>query len=79
MRLREVSGAGSVRNPRWREVHGPADILEFAGGGPVVVKPANRQASVGVQLLDSVDEAAAAEAWSGPRPPPSTSRCPTGN
>jgi biotin carboxylase len=63
VRLREVSGAGGVRNPRWREVHGPADILEFAGGGPVVVKPANRQASVGVQLLDSVDEAAAAEAW----------------
>ncbi|MFI1002409.1 ATP-grasp domain-containing protein [Streptomyces galbus] len=63
VRLREVSGAGGVRNPRWREVHGPADILEFAGGGPVVVKPANRQASVGVQLLDSVDEATAAEAW----------------
>ncbi|MEU6273003.1 ATP-grasp domain-containing protein [Streptomyces populi] len=63
VRLREVSGAGGVRNPRWREVHGPEDILEFAGGGPVVVKPANRQASVGVQLLDSVDAATAAEAW----------------
>ncbi|MET9114448.1 ATP-grasp domain-containing protein [Streptomyces longwoodensis] len=63
VRLREVSGAGGVRNPRWREVHGPAHILEFADGGPVVVKPANRQASVGVQLLDSVDEATAAEAW----------------
>ncbi|MFF5436452.1 ATP-grasp domain-containing protein [Streptomyces achromogenes] len=63
VRLREVSGAGGVRNPRWREVHGPADILEFADGGPVVVKPANRQASVGVQLLDSVDAATATEAW----------------
>ncbi|MEU2439775.1 ATP-grasp domain-containing protein [Streptomyces rubradiris] len=63
VRLREVSGAGGVRNPRWREVHGPEDILEFADGGPVVVKPANRQASVGVQLLDSVDAASAAEAW----------------
>ncbi|MFF3208507.1 ATP-grasp domain-containing protein [Streptomyces sp. NPDC002962] len=63
VRLREVSGAGGVRNPRWREVHGPADILEFAGDGPVVVKPANRQASVGVQLLDSVDAATAAQAW----------------
>ncbi|MFF8997191.1 ATP-grasp domain-containing protein [Streptomyces achromogenes] len=63
VRLREVSGAGGVRNPRWREVHGPADILEFADGGPVVVKPANRQASVGVQLLDSVDAATAAKAW----------------
>ncbi|MFF4803298.1 ATP-grasp domain-containing protein [Streptomyces sp. NPDC001351] len=63
VRLREVSGAGGVRNPRWREVHGPADILEFAGDGPVVVKPANRQASVGVQLLDTVDAATAAQAW----------------
>ncbi|MFI5973446.1 ATP-grasp domain-containing protein [Streptomyces sp. NPDC051452] len=63
VRLREVSGAGGVRNPRWREVHGPEDILEFAGDGPVVVKPANRQASVGVQLLDSVDAATAAQAW----------------
>ncbi|MFD9435745.1 ATP-grasp domain-containing protein [Streptomyces sp. NPDC060002] len=63
VRLREVSGAGGVRNPRWREVHGPADILDFAGDEPVVVKPANRQASVGVQLLDSVDAATAAQAW----------------
>ncbi|MYQ36742.1 Biotin carboxylase [Streptomyces sp. LamerLS-316] len=63
VRLREVAGAGGVRNPRWREVHGPEDILDFAGGGPVVVKPANRQASVGVQLLDSVDATTAAQAW----------------
>jgi biotin carboxylase len=63
VRLREVAGAGGVRNPRWREVHGPEDILGFAGTGPVVVKPANRQASVGVQLLDSVDATTAALAW----------------
>ncbi|WNI18847.1 ATP-grasp domain-containing protein [Actinacidiphila sp. ITFR-21] len=63
VRLREVAGAGGVRNPRWREVHGPEDILAFAGDGPVVVKPANRQASVGVQLLDSVDAETAARAW----------------
>ncbi|MGW1535885.1 ATP-grasp domain-containing protein [Streptomyces aureus] len=63
VRLREVTGAAGVLNPRWREVHGPEDILDFAGDGPVVVKPANRQASVGVQLLDSVDAAGAARAW----------------
>ncbi|MEV6756986.1 ATP-grasp domain-containing protein [Streptomyces sp. NPDC051214] len=63
VRLREVCDAGGVRGPRWREVHGPADILDFADGGPVVVKPANRQASVGVQLLDSVDATSAARAW----------------
>ncbi|MDQ3405092.1 MAG: ATP-grasp domain-containing protein, partial [Actinomycetota bacterium] len=63
VRLREVAGAGGVRNPRWREVFGPDDILDFAGDGPVVVKPANRQASVGVQLLDSVDRTSAEQAW----------------
>ncbi|MFI0967926.1 ATP-grasp domain-containing protein [Streptomyces sp. NPDC021080] len=63
VRLREAAAAGGVRNPRWREVHGPEDILGFAGTGPVVVKPANRQASVGVQLLDSVDATTAAQAW----------------
>ncbi|MFF3445519.1 ATP-grasp domain-containing protein [Streptomyces sp. NPDC002667] len=63
VRLREAASAGGVRNPRWREVHGPEDILGFAGTGPVVVKPANRQASVGVQLLDSVDATTAARAW----------------
>jgi biotin carboxylase len=63
IKLREAAGAGGVRNPRWREARGPQDILEFAEGGPVVVKPANRQASVGVQLLDCVDEAVAEQAW----------------
>ncbi|MCS0605863.1 ATP-grasp domain-containing protein [Streptomyces sp. LP11] len=63
VRLREVTSAAGIRNPRWREIHGPGDILDFAAGGPVVVKPANRQASVGVQLLDAVDAGGAAEAW----------------
>lgn len=63
IRLREACDAGGVRGPRWREVHGPADILGFAGDGPVVVKPANRQASVGVQLLDSIDATSAVRAW----------------
>jgi biotin carboxylase len=63
IRLREVTSAGGVRNPRWREVFGPDDILAFAGDGPVVLKPANRQASVGVQLLDRVDAAVAGQAW----------------
>lgn len=63
IRLREVAGAGGVRNPRWREAHGPDDIVAFADGAAVVVKPANRQASVGVQLLDSVDVASAELAW----------------
>lgn len=63
IRLRQAAGAGGVRNPRWREVHGPDDVVDFAAGGPVVLKPANRQASVGVVLMDAVDPASARAAW----------------
>lgn len=63
LRLREAAQSAGVRNPRWREVHGPDDVLSFAGDGPVVLKPANRQASVGVVLLDSVNRAGAERAW----------------
>lgn len=63
LRLRETTSRAGISNPRFREVHGPADIAEFAAGGPVVVKPANRQASVGVQILDRCGPAEAAAAW----------------
>jgi biotin carboxylase len=49
--MREAAQAGGVLVPQWREVRGPADVARFAAGGPVVLKPANRQGSLGVQLL----------------------------
>jgi biotin carboxylase len=49
--MREAAHAGGVRVPEWREVRGPADVAAFADGRPVVLKPANRQGSLGVQLL----------------------------
>ncbi|MGK5113681.1 ATP-grasp domain-containing protein [Geodermatophilus sp. CPCC 205506] len=63
IQLRQAAEAGGVRNPDWREVHGPDDVLAFAGGRPVVLKPANRQASVGVVLLDAVDPVSTRAAW----------------
>jgi biotin carboxylase len=63
IRLREIAQAGGVRNPRWAEARGPDDIVAFAGDRPVVLKPANRQASLGVLLMDSVDPSAAEQAW----------------
>ena len=63
LQLREMAERAGVRNPRWREISGPDDIMAFADGGAVVVKPANRQASVGVVLLDRVDEELAHDAW----------------
>lgn len=63
LRLREVTNRAGVRNPRWTEVRSPADIVDFARGGPVVVKPADRQASLGVHLLDHAGPAEVAEVW----------------
>ncbi|MCE0448149.1 hypothetical protein LT493_43870 [Streptomyces tricolor] len=43
--LREATGRAGMPTPRWREIRGPEDIVAFAQAGPVVVKPADRQAS----------------------------------
>ncbi|RZB17510.1 ATP-grasp domain-containing protein [Streptomyces sp. F001] len=51
--LRETMSAAGLPTPAFREVDSPADIAAFASGGPCVVKPAGRQASLGVLLLDA--------------------------
>ncbi|MET0763901.1 MAG: ATP-grasp domain-containing protein [Blastococcus sp.] len=63
LRLREVTAAAGIINPEWAEIAAPDDIVEFAQGGPVVVKPANRQASLGVQVFDRMDRRTAGIAW----------------
>ncbi|MFP1624874.1 ATP-grasp domain-containing protein [Streptomyces sp. 5K101] len=60
LRLRAAARAAGLRNPEWTEVHGPRDVEKFAAGGPVVLKPANRHASLGVQLLEPGDDIDAA-------------------
>jgi biotin carboxylase len=52
LRLRAVTSRAGIRNPEWREVRTVEDVRSFAAGGPVVIKPANRQASLGVQVVD---------------------------
>jgi biotin carboxylase len=61
--LRRVSGAAGVRNPEMAPVDGPADVLAFMKEHPgtIVVKPANRQASVGTEVIH--DPAEVDEAW----------------
>jgi biotin carboxylase len=61
--LRTVAGAAGVANPRSRPVAGPEEVRAFMAeqGGPVVLKPANRQASVGTKIL--FDPAEVDEAW----------------
>jgi biotin carboxylase len=61
--LRRVTSAARVRNPLMVPARSPQDVLEFmaAHPGPVVLKPANRQASVGTQVI--TDPAEVAQAW----------------
>lgn len=42
--------------PRFAEVRGAADVAAFARQGPCVVKPANRQASLGVVIVRQGDD-----------------------
>jgi biotin carboxylase len=60
--LRQVSAAAGVANPPSARVGGPADVWAFMAEhpGPIVLKPANRQASVGTQVIHSPDEVEAA-------------------
>lgn len=59
--LRDVSARAGVPNPAWAEVHTAEDVRRFSSGRRVVLKPANRQASLGVFLLDDMGELD--EAW----------------
>ncbi|GJF27716.1 hypothetical protein KNE206_04160 [Kitasatospora sp. NE20-6] len=61
--LRRVTAAAGVRNPESRAVDGPAEVRAFMAEHPgsVVLKPANRQASVGTKILH--DPAGTDLAW----------------
>lgn len=60
--LRQVATEAGIPNPRSRAVDGPNDVSEFMRerGGPVVLKPANRQGSVGTRVLREPGEVQAA-------------------
>ncbi|GAA3437030.1 ATP-grasp domain-containing protein [Kutzneria kofuensis] len=61
--LRKVTRAAGVPNPLSEEAASAADVARFmtAVGGPVVLKPANRQGAVGTQIVH--DPSSVAEAW----------------
>ncbi|MFJ1705014.1 ATP-grasp domain-containing protein [Kitasatospora sp. NPDC088346] len=60
--LRQVSAAAGVANPASTAVRSAAEVLAFVrqAPGPVVLKPANRQASVGTRVLHGPAEVEAA-------------------
>ncbi len=62
--LRQVSSAAGIANPESIKARSPADVLTFMRDhpGPVVLKPANRQASVGTQVIH--EPAEVESAWS---------------
>ncbi|MBO3740239.1 ATP-grasp domain-containing protein [Actinoplanes flavus] len=61
-RLRHAAGAAGLPQPAWRVVESLDEAAAFRAtlGGACVLKPANRQASLGVQLLEPEDDLAAA-------------------
>jgi biotin carboxylase len=61
--LRQVTRAAGIANPESARVCSPADVRAFmrAHPGPIVLKPANRQASVGTQVIHTSDEVE--QAW----------------
>ncbi|MCT9008507.1 ATP-grasp domain-containing protein [Streptomyces rhizosphaerihabitans] len=61
-RLRAAVADTGIGQPDWRLVTGPAEVEEFRArhGGACVIKPANRQASLGVSLLSPGDPVEAA-------------------
>ena len=64
-RLRQAAD-GALPQPAWHLADGPDAVVELRArlGGACVVKPANRQASLGVSLLDENDpDDAARDAW----------------
>lgn len=62
--LRRVTRAAGVTNPESEAVHGLDQIREFmaAHPGPVVLKPANRQGTVGTKIVRSAEDVE--QAWS---------------
>jgi biotin carboxylase len=60
IRLRETTTRAGLAAPEWREVTTPDQVRAFVRGGPTVLKPANRQASLGVRFLDRAEEVDAA-------------------
>ncbi len=61
--LRQVTRAAGIANPESVPVTGPAEIRAFMAqiGGPIVLKPANRQAAVGTMIIQ--EPGAAERAW----------------
>jgi biotin carboxylase len=61
--MRAAADAGGLAQPRWIIAGTVRDVEEFRDryAGRCVLKPANRQASLGVRVLDRDDDAA--EAW----------------
>ncbi|WNF29200.1 ATP-grasp domain-containing protein [Streptomyces sp. C11-1] len=60
--LRRAAAAHALAQPAFAEATGPADVEELRArhGGECVLKPANRQASLGVVLLGPDDDAESA-------------------
>ncbi|GIF01354.1 ATP-grasp domain-containing protein [Paractinoplanes rishiriensis] len=52
LQLRRQLDDTCIRQPRWAQVSNVEEVMSFYRGGAIVIKPANRHASVGVVRID---------------------------
>lgn len=60
LNLRHACAQAGLVIPRFAEVSSSTEVSDFTQGGPCVLKPANRQASLGVVRLEAEDDVDAA-------------------
>lgn len=60
LRLRRVTSGAGMPSPEFRRVAGADEVADFLRGGDAVLKPAQRQASLGVVVLSPGDDVPAA-------------------
>lgn len=61
LKFRDVTSAKGLASPKYQQVSSAEDVATFLAQGPAVLKPAQRQASLGVRILDA--EADCTKAW----------------
>ncbi|MFD1774703.1 ATP-grasp domain-containing protein [Paenibacillus rhizophilus] len=60
VKLRDLCAEAGIPHPRYKKITSIEELREFYNGSPIVFKPANRQASIGVIRINTEEEIASA-------------------
>jgi biotin carboxylase len=56
LKLRQLILKYNIKQPNFSEIHSPEDVIQFFCGQPIILKPANKQASAGVVKFEAGDD-----------------------